>query len=136
MTNKIEVFEFNKELTVQENVKSLITTKANLMKAINAIDQVAQIYSDEIKEETKNMHMTREGNVIFISEMTENHLLFTIRILVKAGHGYNSAKTKRYMTEVKKRGLVKRCLEVVGEDLHKNEEDDDFILSEDEFLED
>jgi len=131
----MEVFEFNKELTVQDNVKALIITKQNLKKALTSIGKFEQIYADEIKEQSKNLHMTRDGAVMFIKDMTDTHLLFTVRLLVKAGHGYNSSKTKRYMTEVKFRNLVSKCIDMVGEDMDKgDEESDDDILGEDDFI--
>jgi thioredoxin reductase len=129
MTKQITVFEFNKDIEVKQNVKNLITTKQAMQKALEDIKKIERVYSEEISEYKGSMHITRGGDIVFIEDMTNEHLLNTIGVFLRAGYSYNSAGAKKYVKEVKKRGLVSEMLALEAQQV---EREDDFIVDDEE----
>lgn len=125
--NKIVPFEFKADISVQENIKSLLLTKINLKKSLKMIEKFEGIYEDEIAEEAKNMHITRDGDVLFISDMDNDHLVNTVKALLNRGYDFRNANVKRYMTEVKKRNLVGDIASFKPLVQEQDEDDEDFI---------
>ncbi len=129
MSKQITVFEFNKELDTKANVKNLITAKGALEKALKEVKMLESIYSDEMREYKNAMHITRAGEIIFIEDMDNEHLLNTVKLFIRGGMSYKNAGLKKYINEVKKRGLVADILDVRGQSL---DEEDDIILDDNE----
>lgn len=114
MSNEIEI-KIDKSLTIEENVKNLVLVEIKLAKSLKKLKQISSIYSDEVSEARKNLHVTKAGDVMFIPDMEDSHLINTVKYLFKIGIKLNSSMAKKYVNELKKRGLVSEVLDSLGE---------------------
>ena len=131
MKQDIVPFEFSTDIAVAENVKNLLLTKVNLQKSLKQIEKFEEIYEDEIQEQSKNMHITRDGTVLFISDMEDEHLLNAIKLYLRNGYNFRTTQVKRYMTEIKKRNLVNKIIDYKIKDIDISEEYEDYEDYED-----
>lgn len=116
--NEIQVASTKKE--VIEKYLTLIALKEKTNKEINSLEV---IYKTEILEAKKLLHTTKEGQIVYIPNMGNDHLLNTIRILARGGLQTNTAQ--KYVQEAKNRGLINELTEIVSNPQTSNDDDYD-----------
>lgn len=118
MKNEIKIYNFDKSLTQEQNIKNFILAEIDLKRALMQMSKVKSIYGDEIEEQSNNLHITKGGEAMFVAEMKDSHLINTINLLLRTGKAnFSSRGLKKYITEVKKRGLVSEIINTnVAED--------------------
>lgn len=130
--NKIELFKFSKEVTEEQNIKGLILNKIALEAALKQVDKMSELYQEEIQKQAKLLHITKEGMPMFVSEMTDSHLLNTIKALLKRGAKFTDKAMKKYIAEAKKRNMVSDIIninpkdEVISEEIIEGDGGDEF----------
>lgn len=126
MENRIEVYKFDKAVSLEDNIKKFILNKVQITKAVKQMSKLEDIYYDEVKEQEEKLHVTKDGNAMFVTEMEDSHLVNTVKFLVKMGAKLKSGKVKKYMEEIKKRGLVNQII-----DVEEVEQDNPFDFDDD-----
>jgi hypothetical protein len=112
---------FSKDVSVTESVKALVLYEAKLNKELKQIKKFSAVYSDEISEQKANMHITKDGSIMFIPDMENSHLINTVKMFIRNGFNLSSRKIKKYIDEVKKRGLVN---EIINEEVVESKEEE------------
>lgn len=102
----LTIYKFDKNVTTKENIKNFFSFKKEIMNIINRMNRFEDIYDDEIKELKEEIHVSKDGNIYFISEMEDSHLINTVNLLIEKGVKLKNRNMKKYIKEVKKRGLI------------------------------
>ena len=103
----LTIFQFNKDLTVKDNLKSFFTFKKQILDLEKRIEKFESIYDEEIEELKSEIHVSKSGDIYFISEMEDSHLINTVNLLLE-NKTLKSKIVKKYLKEIKKRGLVEK----------------------------
>lgn len=111
----LTIFQFNKDLTVKDNLKSFFTFKKQILDLEKRIEKFESIYDEEIEELKSEIHVSKSGDIYFISEMEDSHLINTVNLLLE-NKTLKSKIVKKYLKEIKKRGLVEKI------DINKSKE--------------
>lgn len=82
-----------------------IKRKQELVKEIKQIDNYLEFYADEVHELANSMHRTAEGELMLISDMTDDHLINTYNLGAERWY-----KIEKYKPEIKRRNLVDRVI--------------------------
>lgn len=129
---ELKIVTYQKELPLEQNVKNLVLFEVELNKQLKSLKKLNAIYGDEIAEQKQNLHVTKGGDVMFISDMKDDHLVNTVRLMLRNGTSFNSRKMKKYINEIKKRGLVNEiiCEETVEDTDEPIDEPDYFEYDE------
>lgn len=132
MENKIEVFVFDRAVTMQDNIKKFVASKIALKKALKNMEALEELYQDEIQEAGNILHITGDGVTMFVSEMDDAHLLNTIKLFVSRGYRINDHRVKKYIDEAKKRNLAQEILDIAKGNSPIQETYDIFFDEDDE----
>jgi hypothetical protein len=105
--NEIQLVPTTKEII--EKYLTLLALKEGTNKEINSLEV---IYKAEIKQAKKLLHRTKEGEIIYIPNMSNDHLLNTIKILAQGN--LQSDTAQKYVQEAKSRGLHNELVAIVN----------------------
>lgn len=90
----------------------IIKRKQDYEKEGKAIKKLEAIYSEELKAIASKMHKTAGGELTLIENMTDEHLLNTIKVFLRNNHWDYSDVPKRYLDEAKKRkGMLEQLID-------------------------
>jgi hypothetical protein len=102
----ITIYKFDKNITTKDNIKNFFSFKKEILSIIKRMNRFEDIYEDEIKELKKEIHISKNGDIYFISEMEDSHLVNTVNLLIENGIRLKNKNMKKYLNEVKNRGLI------------------------------
>lgn len=114
--NEIQVVPDKKEII--EKYLTLVALKEKTTTQINSLEV---IYKTEILEAKKLLHRTKDGQMVYIPNMGNDHLLNTIRILARGGLQTDTAQ--KYVQEAKNRGLINELTEIISTPQAKADDD-------------
>ena len=92
-----------------KKITDILNEEVQLKKRLRDIDNIKAFYQDELNELASTMHQTRDGVIMFVSQMSEDHLIATVRVYLTNGTDLRNVP-KKYLNEVKKRGLIEKIL--------------------------
>ncbi|RTL06175.1 hypothetical protein EKK58_06045 [Candidatus Dependentiae bacterium] len=129
----------NNKIIIPENLHKQVqiyaTEKNNLIKKLKEIERFENIYRKELRVISNQFHTTKDGVVIHLSEMKEDHLLNTARMFYnKFGENRNSP-TMKYIEEIKRRNLIDKYLVLTNQKKKLTEEEESEIDTEFNILE-
>lgn len=112
MENNIQLYQFDKSLSTEQNIKNFILKKIEMTRILKRMNKIEDIYGDEVSEQENKLHITKQGNAMFVSDMEDSHLINTVKILLKKGANHSSGRVRKYMEEIKKRNLVHEVINI------------------------
>lgn len=92
--------------TILDSLFSIIKRRQDWVKEWKAIDKLEAIYQDELKEISKQLHTTATGETILIQNMEDDHLINTIKLILRRHHWDFKQIPKVYLNEAKRRPWI------------------------------
>lgn len=125
-------------MTVSETdikkITDILNEEVAIKRRLRDIKNIKAFYQDELSELSATMHQTRDGVIMFVSQMSEDHLIATVRVYLTNGTDLRSVP-KKYLNEVEKRGLIDKILLTSSILSSRNGLDDDEPLDDEDFFE-
>lgn len=88
----------------------LVMKKYSLAIELKNIENSLSIFRKEVAIIQNNIHVTKDGQVLYVPNMEDSHLLNTIRVVVKS-RGIIGAE--KYIDEAKRRGMYQHIFEII-----------------------
>lgn len=93
-----------------KKITDILNEEVAIKRRLRDIDNIKAFYQDELSELASTMHQTRDGIIVFVSQMKDDHLIATVRMYLTNGSDLRHIP-KKYLNEVKKRNLIDKILE-------------------------
>ena len=121
-----------KNNSIEELTKSvavLLAEEKDLENKLKSLQRIKSFYKEEINSVKDLYHTTKLGEVKLISEMDDNHLLNTATLFSKNGN-----VSKKYLNEIKKRGLAGQYFSLLdAKNINNDDNEDGNYDREDEY---
>lgn len=88
---------------------AILNEEIAITKRLVEIQTIKSFYQDELDQLRETMHTTRDGTLMFVSQMTEEHLINTVQCMMDPAYGFKRVP-KKYLNEVKKRWLINKLM--------------------------
>lgn len=89
--------------TLMENLLTIISRREAWKKEGRDIDKLESIYRDELSQIQKQMHTQADGKIILISSMDDEHLMNTVKLILRRHKWDFKQISKVYLNEMKQR---------------------------------
>lgn len=114
----------NTEVTpLVKYILTLIKDEWETASKLEKIRREMKIYKKEISQIQDKLHTKKDGTIVLLSEVTDDHLILIVRMYLKDWYEIGDIPSK-YLDEVKSRGLVTKVLDM-EENLRKSEDLDE-----------
>lgn len=107
--------------TLLEQCLSILQQERELTLKLDEIRIKKAFYKKELSELESLSHTTRDGTMLLISDMTDEHLINTVKSCSKY-KGWLDHVPDKYLNELKSRNLVDKILDDMKEYAKKQEE--------------
>jgi len=89
--------------TLLDTLMTLIKRKQAHDKEWRDLDKLYSIYRKELREMEWLMHKTADGTIVIVSNMDDDHLFNTIKLILNRNHWDFSSIPDKYLQEAKRR---------------------------------
>lgn len=111
------------EETLLKYVMSLIASESELTSKLEKVRREMKIYKPEIAKIQDKLHKKSDGGYLLISQMTDEHLLNYVKIMLSTDYDEIGDIPTKYLEEIKSRWLVTQALDM--EERVKKDSDSD-----------
>ncbi len=112
---------------------TLLDTLMNLIKRKQAhdrewrdLEKLYSIYKKELREMEWLMHKTADGTIIIVSNMDDDHLFNTIRLILNRNHWDFDSIPDKYISEAKRRTWMLDRILAINSVIESDEDEDLF----------